>query len=103
MNKKENIFSRYWHAYGGFSALMTSYYFWISILISCLLYPFWSREGWWDDVLGIMPDLVGFSLGGFAMWIAIGDDSFRQLISGVNEDGTPSPYMGKKQPWRRTP
>ena len=40
-----------------------------------------------------MPNLLGFSLGGYAMWIAIGDDDFRKLISGEDEDGKPSPYM----------
>ena len=40
-----------------------------------------------------MPNLLGFSLGGYAMWIAIGDDNFRKLISGEDEDGEPSPYM----------
>ncbi|QYK02416.1 hypothetical protein [Shewanella psychrotolerans] len=40
-----------------------------------------------------MPNLLGFSLGGFAMWIAVGDDNFRKLISGEDGDGEPSPYM----------
>lgn len=93
MTDNSNILSRYWHAYGGFSALISSWYFWISVIMSLALYPHWSEKGWWDDVLSIMPNLLGFSLGGFAMWIAIGDDNFRKLISGKGEDGSSSPYM----------
>lgn len=90
---RENIISRYWKAYGGFRALITSPYLWVSVFISLALYPHWSQPNWWDDVLSIMPNLLGFSLGGYAMWIAIGDDDFRQLISGEDEDGEASPYM----------
>ena len=88
-----NVFQRYWQTYGGFSALIKSPYLWISIAITALLFPHWSLTNWWDDVLSIMPNLLGFSLGGYAMWIAIGDDNFRKLISGEDEDGTASPYM----------
>lgn len=88
-----NILKRYWRIYGGFGALLKSPYFWVSALITILLYPSWSVSGWWDDVLSIMPNLLGFSLGGYAMWIAIGDDEFRKLISGEDGDGKPSPYM----------
>jgi len=90
---KTSIFQRYWQIYGGFPALIKSPYFWISIFITALLFPHWSSTNWWDDVLSIMPNLLGFSLGGYAMWIAIGDDNFRKLISGEDEDGTASPYM----------
>lgn len=90
---KNGLFSRYWKAYGGFKALLTSQYFWLSFFITLALFPHWTQPNWWEDVLSIMPNLLGFSLGGYAMWIAIGDDDFRQLISGEDEDGEPSPYM----------
>lgn len=89
----ENILKTYWRGYGGLKALFSSYYFWASFFITALLYPLWSNALWWDDVLSIMPNLLGFSLGGYAMWMAIGDDNFRKLISGEDEDGHPSPYM----------
>ncbi len=88
-----NIFIRYWRAYGGSKALVKSVYLWMAILLTALLYPQWSKPEWWNDVLSIMPSMLGFSLGGFAMWMAIGDDDFRRLISGEDEKGQPSPYM----------
>ncbi|NKB38186.1 MAG: hypothetical protein GKR93_13655 [Gammaproteobacteria bacterium] len=89
----QNIVKRYWRAYGGFSALVKSQYLWASLILTAILYPHWSTPYWWDDVLSIMPNLLGFSLGGYAMWMAIGDDNFRKLISGEGEDNKPSPYM----------
>lgn len=88
-----NILIRYWTAYGGFSAILKSYYLWLSIILTIFLYPQWTKEGWWGDVLSIMPNVLGFSLGGFAMWVAIGDEKFKSLISGANDDGSPSPFM----------
>lgn len=88
-----NIIAIYWRSYGGLKALLSSPYFYTAIALSVMLYPQWSQPNWWDLVLSIMPNLLGFSLGGFAMWIAIGDDDFRKLISGEDDDGKPSPYM----------
>jgi hypothetical protein len=89
----DGIVRRYWTCYGGWKALFTSTYFWLSIIISAALYPAWTNPGWWDTVLSIMPNLLGFSLGGYAMWMSIGDDKFKKMISGPEADGSPSPYM----------
>lgn len=89
----EGILKRYWKGYGGFKALFASPYMWSSVIITLILLPHYSKPLWWEDVLSIMPNLLGFSLGGYAMWIAIGDDNFRKLISGEDGDGEPSPYM----------
>ncbi|MGR6104516.1 MAG: hypothetical protein ACU4EQ_03910 [Candidatus Nitrosoglobus sp.] len=90
---RKNIFSTYWTAYGGFKALFKSRYLYTSIVLTLLLFPNWAKNGWWEHVLLIMPSVLGFSLGGYAMWTAIGNDDFRRFISGSEEDGTPSPYM----------
>ncbi|MGO3442462.1 MAG: hypothetical protein ACTINA_02955, partial [Pseudoalteromonas distincta] len=39
------------------------------------------KFGWWDDVLSIMPNLLGFSLGGFALWMSIGSEKFRDFLA----------------------
>lgn len=90
-----NIVKRYWVSYGGFSAIFTSYFFYGAILLSALLYPHWSVSGWWDTVLSVMPNLLGFTLGGFAMWVAVGDENFKATIAGVSgEDPNEiSPFM----------
>lgn len=89
----ENILVRYWKAYGGWKAVLTSVYFWGAVVLTAFLYPQWTKVGWWGDVLSIMPSVMGFSLGGFAMWVAIGDEKFKSLLSGSDDDGKPSPFM----------
>lgn len=89
------IFGRYWQAYGGFRALFASAYLYLAFAFTLFLWPHWfAAEGqWWQFPLQIMPNMLGFSLGGYAIWLAMGDDNFRSLVSGASEDGTASPYM----------
>lgn len=87
------LLKAYWNAYGGMRGLLLSPYFLVAIFLTAVLYPAWSVPGWWVDPIAILPNMLGFSLGGYAMWIAIGDESFRSLISGVEEDGEPSVFM----------
>ncbi|EOV7028415.1 TPA: hypothetical protein ACPY94_003015 [Yersinia enterocolitica] len=95
--KTQSALARYWEVYGGFNAIFRSPYFWSAIVMTLILYPSWSHSGWWNDILSLMPNLLGFSLGGFAMWIAIGDESFKKFIAGddIDDNGEVefSPYM----------
>ncbi|MDX4947173.1 hypothetical protein [Providencia manganoxydans] len=86
------IIRKYWSIYGGFSALFKSGYFWWAICITGILFPAWLHAGWWNDVLSLLPNLLGFSLGGFAILLAVGDDGFKKLIAG-SENSESSPYM----------
>jgi hypothetical protein len=93
MSENEGILRRYWKAYGGFKALFTSYYLYMAITLTVIMAPAWLESAWYDTVLSVMPNVLGFSLGGYALLIAIGDENFRSLISGEDEDGVTSPYM----------
>ena len=85
-------FCKYWKAYGGFRALLGSAYLHGSALISLACYPVWDN-GWYDMSLSITPSILGFSLGGYAILLAFGDEDFRLAISGPDPDGNPSPFM----------
>lgn len=85
---------KYWSLYGGLKVLLASPYFHISLIITILLWPLWIKGGWWDIVLDILPNLIGFTLGGYAILIAFGDDDFRALISGKLSRKDGSPFMG---------
>ncbi|KZN39832.1 hypothetical protein [Pseudoalteromonas luteoviolacea] len=76
-----NILTRYWRNYGGFKALLKSYYFLSAVVLNILLWPHWTTHGWWESVLNYVPNLLGFSLGGFALWMAIGDEKFRTFLA----------------------
>lgn len=88
-----DIIKRYWSIYGGFTALFKSSYFYLALIFTVILYPAWSKSGWWADVLSLLPNLLGFSLGGLAILLAVGDDGFKKLIAGSGENSGPSPYM----------
>lgn len=89
----DGILVRYWRTYGGFAALFSSAYFYIAIILSALMAPAWIGNPWHEIVLSVMPNVLGFSLGGYALLVAIGDENFRALISGEDEEGEASPYM----------
>ncbi|MGP7732851.1 hypothetical protein [Oceanimonas smirnovii] len=94
MSCEDGLFSRYWKAYGGFHSIFRSWFFWGAFLLTLLLYPKWSVPGWWDLIFTIMPGVLGFSLGGFAVWLSFGDQRFKNIIAGVEDgDDGVSPFM----------
>ncbi|WP_301278524.1 hypothetical protein [Dechloromonas sp.] len=88
------IFARYWRAYGGSRALFSSPYLHVSILLAGAMYPFWLRESWWDTALSTLPNVLGFTLAGFTIWLGFGDEKFRALISRAKPDRE-SPFILK--------
>ena len=87
------IFSRYWKTYGGTSALLRSAYFHAAILLLFLTAHFWLTEKWWEQSISILPNLLGFSLGGFAMFLGFGDEKFRALLAEKNDTEAASAYL----------
>lgn len=87
-----DVFIRYWRLYGGIYALVRSPYLHASLVLTLLTTPIWSTTGWWNMTLSVMPNILGFSLGGFAIFMALGDENFRKLISG-SENEEKSPFM----------
>ena len=88
-----HMFKFYWRAYGGIRGIFCSLYFYTALLICFLLYPTWSKVGWWSDPIGLLPNIIGFTLGGYAIFTAFGDEKFKSLIAGQNEDGKTSPFI----------
>lgn len=87
------IFARYWRAYGGSRALFSSPYLHVSALLAGAMSPFWLRESWWETALSTLPNVLGFTLAGFTIWLGFGDEKFRALISRAKPDRE-SPFMG---------
>lgn len=91
-----DAFKTYWRAYGGFDALVTSWYFWLSVFLTGLLVRAWSAvdiEGrliWPDYALSIGPSFISFSLGAMAILLAFSNDRFLNLIQ---EDGADDSYF----------
>lgn len=92
--KEPNSIALYWNAYGGWAAFIRSPYLYISIFLLLLTYHYWSTGEWWDQVLTVLPSVLGFTLGGFAVFLGFGDSDFKAAIAGQDEgEEEPSPYM----------
>lgn len=83
----------YWNTYGGLEALTSSPYLHFSIFITFICYPFSPDASWYKLILSIIPNLLGFTLGGYAILLAFGDELFRKIISGKGPEGEQSPFM----------
>lgn len=85
--KQPGIWQRYWYAYGGWRAVARSRYFWFSVALTFLCFPFWSQPNWWEMPTGILPDLLGFTLGGMAILIGICEARVIKVLSGPDNSG----------------
>lgn len=83
----------YWSIYGGWKALVLSPYFHFSIILTVLMSHFWKNEAWWDVAISVLPSIIGFALGGYAIWLGFGDEKFRNLITENSDNNNHSPYL----------
>ena len=90
-------FEIYWECYGGFEALYRSIYLHISFLFSFVINTFgfiYNRVwDWAGNSLFILPNILGFTLGGYAILVGFGDKDFLNCIRGRHDNGNISPYM----------
>jgi hypothetical protein len=89
-------FKFYWHCYGGIAGLVGSPYFLFSLIITSICHPIWlvaKEKPWYEYPLGILPNVLGVTLAGYALLIAFGDDKFKKLFAGKYPDGSPSPFL----------
>lgn len=85
------LLSMAWGITGGWRAASLSGDFWISLTVTVLCFNFWYSGVWWDQVISVLPNLLGFTLGGFAIFLGFGSESFKTMLS--NEDELKSPYV----------
>ena len=79
-----DVLLSYWKSYGGTKTFLCSPYLHITILLSLLMWPVWTQPNWWELVISILPSVVGFSLGGYAIFTAFGNEDFKYAISGTD-------------------
>lgn len=77
---------RYWRAYGGRRAITRSPYFIISVTLGMFCIPWSLSEPWWEKVIDIVPNMLGFTLGGYALLLALGSETFQKLIAKAGDD-----------------
>jgi hypothetical protein len=83
----KTTFQRYWAAYGGLRSITRSPYFIISVILGMFCIPWALEEPWWEKVIDVVPNMLGFTLGGYALLLALGSETFQKLIAkaGKNE------------------
>ncbi|MDP8098314.1 hypothetical protein [Pasteurella atlantica] len=87
-----DIFRYYWKIYGGWKELLCSPYLHVAIFLLFLTHHQWLSRGWWDNSLSILPTLLGFSVGGFAIFLGLGDEVFRSILAEKDEHESFSTY-----------
>lgn len=91
--KTETSISIYWKSYGGWKALWSSIYLRLSIFITLLCGQAWSATNWMGEAITALPSLLGFSLGGYAVWLSIGDERLKKILFANKDLTKPSAYM----------
>ena len=76
-------FFLYWRGYGGIIALLSSLYVWLSLVITLIIainncdqQNLWE---WYENVINIIPSILGFALGGYAILVGFGDEKFLSI------------------------
>ncbi len=93
-NVKDSIVL-YWHYYGGLEALLKTPYLHFAILTSLSCFPIWSKTvtpSWYNLPIAALPSLLGFTLGGYAILLAFGNEKFLMILC-ARDDDDPSPFM----------
>ena len=68
-----------------------SFDFRFALAVSLVCWPAWLSPNWWEHTISVLPSLLGFTLGGFAIFLGFGSDQFKELIA--KEDETKSEYL----------
>jgi hypothetical protein len=81
--------SGYWKIYGGLKAVITSPWLILSIFVTFGCYPIVESGGWIEAAFGVLPALLGFSIGAMAITLAFPATAFFRLLA---EDGAENSY-----------
>jgi len=88
------IFREYWLAYGGLRALLGSPYLHAAGLLLLLTQSLWLHAPWWRQSFFVLPSLLGFTLGGFAIFLGFGDAKFRAVLAEQEPEEAVNAYVG---------
>jgi len=75
------IVQRYWKSYGGLKELARSPFLHAAVLLTALTASSWSSSAWSAVALSVLPNLLGFGVSGYAIWIGWGDPEFRRRLA----------------------
>lgn len=81
---------RYFADYGGWRGLLLSPFLHCGLLVAAVSYPIWLSGKWVDSVTTIIPSLLGFSLGTYALLFSLMSNRMKQALKHLrNRAGIP--------------
>ena len=84
----------YWKEYGGIGRFFGGPISLIALVLTAAMVPIWWIAEWWHHPISIIPNLLGFSLGGYAILLAFGDSDFMMKLNNLHpEEGRPNAYL----------
>jgi hypothetical protein len=95
---KSKVVTKYWSVYGGWSALFRSPFLWIAIAFSLITAPAWLEVDdkgirvWSQLPLSIIPNILGFSMGGMAIMLSF---TGSKVFKHITQDGQDDSYFLK--------
>lgn len=81
-----DAFKRYWRDYGGLISISTSPQFHISILVTALTYNIWVVPRWVELSTSIIPNLLGFSIGTYALFFSLLSENMRSGLQYLKDN-----------------
>jgi len=82
----KDIIALAWRITGGTKKRLKSFDSILALIITLLCMPAWTKPGWWEMPISIMPSFLGFTLGGFAIFLGFGSDSFKTFIANSDHE-----------------
>ncbi len=83
----------YWQAYGGISTLLKSKFFYISVILTWVCYPVWSKPEWWGQVVSVLPTILGFTIAAFSIFLSLGNRIYKGAMHKRKASGRVSLYL----------
>lgn len=92
-SSRNNIWKRYWHALGGLSTLLKDIHLYIAVGLTVLTLPIWLVPLWWDLVISVLSTVIGFSIGGFSVVLALSNERMKGRLLKRNKFTGRSPFL----------
>lgn len=74
-------FKDYWRIYGGWKDAFCSAYTLLALGLTAITSPVSVFIAWWEISIDILPNIVGFTIGAYAILVSFGDEKFRKKLA----------------------
>ncbi|KAB8043146.1 hypothetical protein [Janthinobacterium aquaticum] len=83
----------YWRSYGAWREVICSPFVHIAIFVTVLSSGYWMSSPWHATAVSLLPNLLGFGVTGYAIWIGWGDEKLREALMDIGKGEKGSGYV----------